>query len=265
MKDQLNRIIPIHSLPKRIVSLVPSQTELLCDLGLEPFIVGVTKFCVHPHHIKTKATVVGGTKQVHFDKIKALNPDIILCNQEENTLEMVQELEKIAPVHVSVIYSIEDCLELIDMYGTLFSIETKANSIITELKEKRTDFLKFIKGQAKQRVAYFIWKQPWMVAANHTFIDALLQLNNLENCYKNLERYPEIELTEDGNTNVDLVLLSSEPYPFKERHVQTLQSFFPKSKVRLVDGEMFSWYGYRLVNAFDYFKMLHQNDWNQRF
>jgi ABC-type Fe3+-hydroxamate transport system substrate-binding protein len=265
MKDQLNRTIPLHSLPKRIVSLVPSQTELLCDLGLEPFIVGVTKFCVHPHTIRTKAAVVGGTKTVNYKTITALKPDIILCNQEENTLEMVRELEKIAPVHISVIYTINDCLKLIEMYGRLFSVETKADNIITELKEKQTDFLKFIKGQEKQSVVYFIWKQPWMVAASRTFIDALLQLNNLENCYKNLERYPEIELTEGGNGRVDLVLLSSEPYPFREKHIQALRSFYPKARIRLVDGEMFSWYGYRLVKAFDYFKMLHQNDWNQNF
>src|SRR5690554_7798280 len=117
MKDQLDRIISFKSTPKRIVSLVPSQTELLYDLGLESSLVGITKFCVHPHHLLSNVAVVGGTKQVHFVKIKALQPDIILCNKEENTQEMIEELEKIAPVHLSDIYTIEDCLELIAMYG----------------------------------------------------------------------------------------------------------------------------------------------------
>ena len=121
MKDQLNRSIIINETPKRIVSLVPSQTELLVDLGLEDAIVGITKFCVHPSHLKGEKAIVGGTKQVHFDRIKALNPDIILCNKEENTKAMIQELEKIATVHISDIYTIADSIELIMLYGALFS------------------------------------------------------------------------------------------------------------------------------------------------
>lgn len=259
IKDQLHRELILKESPKRIVSLVPSQTELLCDLGLESSIVGITKFCVHPVHLKKRKTVVGGTKDVHYDRIEALKPDIILCNKEENTLEMIQELEKIAPVHISDIYTIEDCLELIDMYGALFSKEDKAKEIGVEIEGKLEDFKMFIKHQPKLKTAYFIWKKPWMVAAKGTFIDELLSLNNFENFYGHLNRYPEIELVKGKNERVDLVLLSSEPFPFKEKHREVMRTYFPHSKIVVVDGEAFSWYGTRLLTAFDYFKSLHRD------
>src|SRR5690606_15229799 len=130
MKDQLHRPLLLEKTPKRIISLVPSQTELLVDLGLESSIVGVTKFCVHPIHIKEEKVIVGGTKQVHFDKIRDLKPDIILCNKEENTKEMILELEKIATVHISDIYTIDDTLELIELYGDLFLKKDAAITMI---------------------------------------------------------------------------------------------------------------------------------------
>ena len=108
----------------RIVSLVPSQTELLYDLGLEDNIVGITKFCVHPVHFKATKTIVGGTKNVKFDKIKALQPDIIICNKEENTKEIVEELSAICPVWVTDIYTIEDNLQMISDFGQLFNKRT---------------------------------------------------------------------------------------------------------------------------------------------
>ncbi|RKE90814.1 ABC transporter substrate-binding protein [Ichthyenterobacterium magnum] len=255
-RDQLNRTIHLKSVPKRIVSLVPSQTELLCDLGLESSIIGVTKFCVHPHYIKTKVAVVGGTKQVNFDKIKALDPDIILCNKEENTLEMIIRLEQIAPVHISDIYTIDDCLELIKMYGELFLKKMEAETIAEKIQTKHLEFKTFIEKKPIKKVVYFIWKNPWMVAASHTFINEMLRLNKFENSYKNLERYPEVQLDEIKK-NTDLVLLSSEPYPFKEEHISELKTHLKTPKIQLVDGEMFSWYGSRLTKAFNYFKTLH--------
>lgn len=254
MKDQLNRKLQLQGTPKRIVSLVPSQTELLYDLGLESSIVGITKFCIHPNHFKKSKIIVGGTKEVNFEKIKALQPDIILCNKEENTKEMILELEKIAPVHISDIYTIKDCLQLIKMYGELFLKEDKATQIIKEISIKETDFKEFIKDKPKMNVAYFIWKNPWMVAAKETFIDEMLQLNKFENHFGNFERYPEIELK--TYTSVDLVLLSSEPFPFKEKHKTEISKFFPNAKIVIVDGESFSWYGSRLLKAFDYFRSL---------
>lgn len=241
----------------RIVSLVPSQTELLYDLGLEANIVGITKFCVHPlHFIKTK-TIVGGTKQVKIDKIKALNPDIILCNKEENTKEIVKACSKICKVHVSELYTFDDTLALIKEYGILFNKRTEALKINTKIEYHLKDFKQFIKDKPVLKVAYFIWRDPWMVAANKTFINHLLELNKFKNIYSDLERYPEVEVKKIRlQGDPDLILLSSEPYPFKEEHAFELGRFSHRSKTIFVDGEYFSWYGSRLIGAFDYFKLL---------
>jgi ABC-type Fe3+-hydroxamate transport system substrate-binding protein len=255
-KDQLHRELHIKATPKRIVSLVPSQTELLVDLGLETSIVGVTKFCVHPNRLRKEKTIVGGTKEVHFNKIKALNPDIILCNKEENTKEMISELEQIAPVHISDIYTLEDSLELIKMYGDVFDVVEKAESISDEITVKRKAFQEFQIEKPKLKVAYFIWKNPWMVAANQTFINEILSLNNFENVYQDVNRYPEITLPELKEKQIDVILLSSEPYPFKENDRNDFQQVCPDAKVLIVDGEAFSWYGSRLSKAFDYFEEL---------
>ncbi|MCK7591399.1 helical backbone metal receptor [Subsaxibacter sp. CAU 1640] len=265
MKDQLNRTIQINATPKRIVSLVPSQTELLYDMGLESFILGITKFCVHPVHFRKEKKIVGGTKDVHFDRIKELKPDIILCNKEENTKEMILELERIAPVHISDIYTIENCLELIEMYGNLFAKEETASQIISEITSKYDDFKNFISNTSELKTAYFIWKNPWMVAASDNFINTMLQLNNFKNYFGELTRYPEIELSEVKNETADLVLLSSEPFPFSEKHMDEVGTYFPNAKVLVVDGEMFSWYGTRLLKAFHYFKSLHQGPLKEFF
>lgn len=253
--DQLSRVIELHNTPKRIVSLVPSQTELLCYLGLEELIVGVTKFCVHPKNLIKDKTIVGGTKQVHFDKIQELQPDIILCNKEENTKQIVTSLELIAPVHVSDINSIKDCLGLINMYGQLFDVNKEAIDLIEKIKNEQLDFDDFVKSQRECNVAYFIWKDPWMAVGSNTFIDYMLGLNKFNNYFQNQSRYPEISF-EKQYLNVDYVLLSSEPYPFKEEHVSKIQPQFPNAKIVIVDGEMFSWYGSRLLKSFKYFKKL---------
>lgn len=255
IKDQLQRTIRFKTAPKRIVSLVPSQTELLCDLGLEDHIVGVTKFCVHPPCIKEKSKIVGGTKQIHLNKIKALQPDIILCNKEENTKAIVEDCEQIAPVHVSDVFTLNDSFSLIEQYGKLFGKEKKALQLIDLIKSEADNFKDFIKDKPSYKTAYFIWKSPWMVAGRHTFIDDMLQLNKFEN-FTNGKRYPEVKLEEEME-NIELILLSSEPFSFKEAHKKELKAFCPKAKILLVDGEMFSWYGSRLAKAFQYFKLLH--------
>jgi ABC-type Fe3+-hydroxamate transport system substrate-binding protein len=260
LNDQLHRSIKLNTTPKRIVSLVPSQTELLVDLGLEDSIVGVTKFCVHPVYLRKSKTIVGGTKQVHYDKIRALQPDVILCNKEENTKEIVEALENIAPVHVSDIYTIDDTITLMQLYGELFSVKDKALEITTQLSQLALDFNKEIRDTQPIKVAYFIWRNPWMVSGNNTIINHLLTLNKFENVFGNLPRYPEVSLEMLKTSHVpDVVFLSSEPYPFKEKHIIELQNILPNTKIILVDGEYFSWYGTRLLGAFEYFKALHRN------
>jgi ABC-type Fe3+-hydroxamate transport system substrate-binding protein len=254
-KDQMDTIFELQKTPTRIVCLVPSLTELLVDLGLENSIVGITKFCVHPSGLRKSKTIVGGTKNVHFDKIKSLQPDIILCNKEENTKEIVETCRDIANVHVSNIVTIQDTLNLIHQYGAMFERKSKAKELANEINAKLTDFRAFIKDKTTINVAYFIWKNPWMVAANETFIHHLLSLNNFCNSYEDQKRYPEVDL-DHLKRDTELLLLSSEPYPFKDKHIQGLENKYEDVKVVLVDGEYFSWYGSRLLQAFDYFKEL---------
>lgn len=257
-KDQLNTVFELKNTPQRIICLVPSITELLVDLGLQAQIVGITKFCVHPSFLIKDKMVVGGTKNIKIDKIKALQPDIILCNKEENTKEIVENCRKIATTHVSDIYTIADTLALIHQYGKIFSCEEKAKDIILKILRKHTNFLDFIEHKNIKKVAYFIWQNPWMVAANNTFINYLLDTNKFENVFKDQERYPEIDLKDLHNfETLDCIFLSSEPYPFKTKHIIELQKIFPSTKIILVDGEYFSWYGSRLLKAFKYFKELH--------
>ena len=260
MIDQIGTEHKFTTLPKRIVSLVPSQTELLYDLGLEDSVVGITKFCIHPLHFKATKAIVGGTKNIKFDVILALQPDIIICNKEENTKEIVEQLSAICPVWVTDIYTIEDNLKMIQGFGELFNKKTEAQKWISKIESAQQDFEEFIRDKPIKKVAYFIWANPYMVAGNNTFINHLLKLNNFQNIYENKDgRYPEVNLEkiiEEGNP--DYLLLSSEPFPFKEEHAVEIGQFTIKAKAIFVDGEMFSWYGSRLLKAFTYFKLLHK-------
>ncbi|MFP4846617.1 ABC transporter substrate-binding protein [Winogradskyella sp. PE311] len=254
--DQLHRTIVIQKTPERIVSLVPSQTELLVDLGLESSLVGVTKFCVHPKHLRISKKVIGGTKKINVEKIKELQPDIILCNKEENTKDIIEALKEIAPIHISDVSNIHDCFELIRMYGELFKIEKAASSIVASIEEKRINFQKKVETIKKQKVAYFIWKDPWMVVASGTFIDSMLREVSFENSFESENRYPEINLTDERLKDTDIILLSSEPFPFSEKHVLELKSKFPRKVIKIVDGELFSWYGSRLLKSYTYFSKI---------
>jgi iron complex transport system substrate-binding protein len=258
--DQLGTTHTFKSAPKRIVSLVPSQTELLYDLGLEESIVGITKFCVHPYHLKSTKKIVGGTKKVNYDKIRSLNPDIIICNKEENTKEIVEELRKICPVWLTDISSVEDNFQMITDFGQLFDKRTEARKWNDKLAFALSDFKNFIKNIPVRKVAYFIWKNPYMVAGSGTFIDEMLKLNHFQNHYASQERYPEIELGKmDSDGTLDLVLLSSEPFPFKAEDGFEIIKDSVNAKVLLIDGEMFSWHGSRLIKALEYFKYLHNS------
>ncbi|TCK68696.1 ABC-type Fe3+-hydroxamate transport system substrate-binding protein [Winogradskyella wandonensis] len=251
--DQLNKQLSLKEIPKRIVSLVPSQTELLVDLGLRDAIVGVTKFCIHPPDLRKEKTIVGGTKNVNIGKIMALQPDIILCNKEENSLEIVESLKGIAPVHISDIYNLDDAFELFKMYGYIFKVEEKVSLLISKIKEERSRFQSIVKNQPKRKAAYFIWRNPWMVAASNTFIDAMLREANFSNVFGSESRYPEIDLSHPKLNEADIIMLSSEPYPFKNKHIKELKGLFPEKTIQLVDGELFSWYGSRLQKSYNYF------------
>jgi len=258
VKDQLGREISLKTPPKRIISLVPSQTELLCDLGLENELVGITKFCVHPYHLKATKTIVGGTKKVDFDKIKALQPDFILCNKEENTYAFLPELEKIAPTYFSDVNSIKDSINLITDLGNMLNRRTESSNLIAKINFKLNDFKNFIKDKPNRKIAYFIWANPWMVAGNDTYINEMLKLNKFENIYANMSRYPKIEIDRirhDGDP--DVIILSSEPFPFKDEHAMEIGNYTNRTITVFGDGELFSWFGSRILHSFDYFKELH--------
>ena len=246
--------------PKRIISLVPSLTETLYELGLEEYIIGVTKFCVHPYHLKSVKINVGGTKKVHIEKIKALNPDVIIANKEENTLEIVESLRGICPVFVTDIVTVDDTLKTINDFGLLFKRTTDAKKWVEKIKFAHADFERFMETKQWQKAAYLIWREPYMAAGSETFINEMLKLNKFENIYEKLEgRYPEVEIRKMRiQGDPDVVLLSSEPYPFKEEHAFEIGRVTHHAKTVFVDGEMFSWYGSRLAKAFEYFKQIHQ-------
>lgn len=257
--DDIGTLHTFDKVPQRIISLVPSQTELLVDLGLESNIVGMTKFCVHPKHLRSTKQIVGGTKKVDYDKIKSLAPDIIICNKEENTLEIVENLRKICHVWVTDIITVEDNFKMISDFGNLFDCVAEAKNWNKKLAIALSDFKNFIQNKSVKKVAYFIWKNPYMVAGSDNFINEILELNHFDNVFANQQRYPEIELQKlNENGDLDFMFLSSEPYPFKEKDALEMMPFCRQAKIILVDGEMFSWHGSRLLKAFCYFKELHK-------
>jgi ABC-type Fe3+-hydroxamate transport system substrate-binding protein len=239
--------------PKRIISVVPSQTELLFDLGLDNEIVGVTKFCIHPaDKVKSKA-IVGGTKTLHLDRIHALQPDLIIANKEENTREQIEELQQHYQVHVTDMATLPDALAMIREVGALIGKVQSADDMAQQIEQH----LSLVPSAQRLSVAYFIWRNPYMVAANNTFIHNMLGVAGFRNTFAEQTRYPEATPDAIQETQPDLLFLSSEPYPFTEKHIAEFQAICPTAQILIVDGEMFSWYGSRLLRAADYFKNLH--------
>jgi ABC-type Fe3+-hydroxamate transport system substrate-binding protein len=246
--DQMGLAVKVPQNPQRIISLVPSQTELLFDLGLEDRVVGVTKFCVHPKDRIARFAKVGGTKKFDFEKIAALEPDLIIGNKEENYKEGIERLQVDYPVWMSDIFTLEDSLEMMHHVGMLTNTLTKADALIDEISklfERRSDGL-------IGRALYFIWQKPYMVAGADTFISEMLPYAGFENLVKDT-RYPELTDAQIRSFNPAYILLSSEPFPFREQHVDNFKELCPEAQVILVDGEMFSWYGSRLRYAPAYF------------
>ncbi|MBL7950448.1 MAG: ABC transporter substrate-binding protein [Flavobacteriales bacterium] len=252
--DQMGRKVDVPSHPKRIVSLVPSQTELLYDLGLGERVVGITKFCVHPETwFKTKHRV-GGTKKVDLEKVRALKPDLIIGNKEENDRKDIEALEKEFPVWMSDIRDLVDALEMIRVIGELTGTGDRANELHVRIEN---GFRALIPIEPKLTVAYLIWREPFMAAGEGTFAGNMLQRCGLINVFDEGDaRYPEITPQELAESDPDIILLSSEPYPFKEEHIADINMICPGTPVRMVDGELFSWYGSRLIQAPSYFQRL---------
>ncbi|MEO9803763.1 MAG: helical backbone metal receptor [Reichenbachiella sp.] len=250
--DDLNRTIDIASPPQRIISLVPSLTELLFDLGLEKRIVGVTKFCIHPERARKMAVKIGGTKKFNFDQIKALRPDLVIANKEENYKEGVERLIEDYPTYVSDIFDLKDAIKTIKNIGLMTDRVSAAKNLEVKIQEGFED----VKSKLQGKVLYFIWQSPDMVAGSDNFIDHLINWLGLDNAAGQLRRYPQLSESELQKLSPEYIFLSSEPYPFREKHINRFQKLFPDAKILLVDGEMFSWYGSRLQYAPKYFMSL---------
>ncbi|MTI20000.1 cobalamin-binding protein [Fulvivirga sp. RKSG066] len=243
--------IELPKTPSSIVSLVPSQTELLFDLGLKSEVKGITKFCIHPADEVRDVKKIGGTKNFNFSKIDELNPDLVIGNKEENYKEGIEQLREKYPVWMSDIYTLNDSLDMINSVASLVGRAEKGKEIIEDIKSG----FESIKKKAPLKVLYFIWQKPYMVAGGGTFIDIMLSQIGLDNVAPK-DRYPELSPDDIRAINPDLILLSSEPYPFKAKHFSDFSALCPNAKIHIVDGEMFSWYGSRLRKAPAYFNSL---------
>ncbi|MDO5654935.1 MAG: helical backbone metal receptor [Flavobacteriaceae bacterium] len=232
----------------KIISLVPSITELLFDLGLKNQIIGRTKFCIHPKDEVHEIPQLGGTKNLHIDKIIQANADVIIANKEENLKSEVEHLQQHTEVMITDVENLEQNNQMILDIGKKTKTEEKAVKIVKEIQH---EFFKLQNFTQHPKVLYLIWKNPYMSVGKSTFIDDMLQHSGFDNVCKHLERYPQI--TENDNLTPDFVFLSSEPYPFSPKHIPEVQNSFPNAKYILVDGEMFSWYGSRMRLAPKYF------------
>ena len=246
----MNRTISLDATPKRIISVVPSQTELLFDLGLEDEVIGITKFCIHPEKWFRSKTRIGGTKTLNLDLIQKLNPDLIIANKEENTQEEIEHLSELFPVWISDITSISDAVAMIENIGIITERVEESKKIASKINEDFSSLPNF-----DLKAVYLIWNNPIMCAGNDTFINEVLTKLGINNLI-NESRYPEITHSQLQKLNPEWLMLSSEPYPFKDKHIEEFRKLLPDAKISLVDGEMFSWYGSRLLHAKSYFSEL---------
>ncbi len=246
-QDQMGNEITLEKRPKRIVSLVPSITELLCDLGLRDSVVGCTKFCVHPIGFKKKVTIVGGTKSVHIDRVRALSPDLIIANKEENNKETIHELRRYYQVWVSDIKTVDEAYSMITAIGEITETQEQANKIIVDQQTVLT-----AEATTGIRVAYMIWSKPWMTVGGDTYISDMLKKSGYINRFSDQVRYPTVEIDTLKTEDLDMIMLSTEPYPFGEKHIKELQERLPDVSFSLVDGEFFSWYGSRITHMTNY-------------
>ncbi len=251
--DMTGRSFSLPHHPKRIVSLVPSQTELLFDLGLDNEVVGITKFCVHPDNWFRTKTRVGGTKNVNLKRLADLQPDLVIANKEENVQAQIEAIREFCPVWTSDIKDLNSACQMISDVGELTGRQESAMGINARISNA---FQNLEKGP-EHKVLYLIWFDPWMTAGGDTFINNIISAAGWQNVMSEHSRYPAMDETAIKNCGANLILLSSEPYPFREKHAAAIRTLLPDANVLFVDGEMFSWYGSRLLLAPTYFQSLH--------
>ena len=247
--DDLGRKIDFERPPETVVSLVPSLTKTLSDLGLGEKLAAVTRFCKYPQELVQTLPKIGGPQKVDTQKILGINPGVVLSVKEENNREQVLQLAEKIPVVVFNIRNIDDALRMITTLGRLFSVETKAHTITSRIKKGLANTVFPTK---RLTVLYLIWKKPWMAAGKDTFIGSMLQAAGFENLANG--RYPEVNETMMRRASV--IMLATEPYPFKEAERKQLAERFPRQKVLIVEGEIFTWFGSYMLNAASYLTKL---------
>jgi ABC-type Fe3+-hydroxamate transport system substrate-binding protein len=247
--DHLGRTVKFTYPPKRIISIVPGITDILYSLKLEKEIVGRTRYCIYPKDKTGQAKTIGGTKKVKPDQIRELNPDLIIAEKEENTKEIVEQLEKEFPIYVCEIQAVDDTFKIIEDLGAITDRQTESEELQSEIK---TAIQSLPSGQGK-RFAYVIWQNPYMAVGSHTYITSLLKKMGFVNAFANDDsRYPEVSEDDFRNADLDYIFLATEPFPFREKHIQQFSELFPDVHVMSLDGEMF-WYGPRMIEASPYF------------
>ncbi len=255
--DHLGRVVNLPVLPQRIISLCPSQTETLMALGVGERLVGRTRFCIHPQEDLRSVKNVGGTKMVDFERIRALQPDLIIGEKEENTALMITALAAEWPVYVTDVRDVESARKMVLDLGQLTGTEDVARTIVAKVDASFAGIRPF---KTPVSCLYLIWKDPWMVVGADTFIDSVLEKCGFHNLGRDLVgRYPVVTEEIFKEKMPEMVLLSSEPFPFSEGHYAELQDIMPRSVVKLVDGEMFSWYGSHLVDVEIYLNQVLQD------
>lgn len=264
LTDQLGRKVVLPGPARRIVSLVPSQTELLASLGLEDEVVGITKFCERPRAWYRSKVRIGGTKQVRPDLIRELQPDLILANKEENVREQVEELSDEFPVWVSDIPGLPAALGMIDAVGRLCGREARARELVQRIQRAFSSWLTESSGAVRPSAVYLIWREPYMAAGGDTFIHDMLHRAGFVNALADAARYPTLTAAQLRELSPDVLLLSSEPYPFSDKHQDEFSDLCPQAVIMPVDGQIFSWYGSRLQYAPAYFRKLHERLEKQR-
>lgn len=252
--DALERRIVLAGPPKRIISLVPSLTDLLHELGLNDEVVGLTRFCERPEDWRETKTIVGGTKQVDAEQVAAVQPDLILANQEENTKADVQALSRYAPVYVTDVSTVAEATSMIRRVGALVDREERARQMATTITERFAALPEW----SSLRVAYLIWRDPYMTVGGDTFIHDVLRHGGFTSPWAQETRYPEITSDDLAAADLGAILCSTEPFPFHQKEVFTddLRAACPNTPVHMVDGQLFSWYGPRLLDTPDYLREL---------
>jgi iron complex transport system substrate-binding protein len=243
----LKRNLPLKS----IISLDPAITETLFSLGLEDQIKGRTEYCIHPSDKVEKAIIVGGTKNVNFTTVDALEPDLIIAEKDENTKEIIDTLRRKYPVYVADMRNFEDAFGLIEDLGKITGEETQAAGMISTIRSEFMEIPDF-KGV---KAVYIIWKDPYMAIGGDTYIDSMLERLGINNVFRGMGRkYPKASI--EDMLKADIVFLASEPFAFGSEHKRELEQMLPGKRIILVDGEMFCWYGSHMLRAARYFREL---------